>query len=197
MVEPSVRVQVSAELAAITRANILGHVAGELAAILPSMKAATIKSIIFGFREAILSTVEFLITTDSGELVGYMAIEIDWKKYSISVVEESSRNIFQIDPKQPVSDQVAPHLARTRSYIQQACKEIKGADCEVIYGYRNSRGEAAEAKRKAFSKKYGLRELSERDNKRLKEAQLDRRLVAVDGQLPEMTVTFRRKKSQA
>lgn len=194
MIEPSVRVQVSAELAAITRANTLGHVAGELAAILPSITSATIKSIIFGFREAILSRIEFLITTDSKELVGYMAIEIDWKRYSIAVVEESSKNVFQIDPKQPVSDQIAPHLARTRSYIQQACKEIKGAHCEIVYNYRNSRGEAAEAKRKAFNKKYRLSNLSERNMKRLNEARLDRKLVAVDSQLPEMTVTFRRKK---
>lgn len=196
MTDPSVRlrVQVSAELAAMTRANILGHVAGELAAALPAVKATDIKPIIFGFREAILSRVEFLISSASDEVVGYMAIEIDWRRFSVAIVEESSRNVFQIDPKQPVTDQVAPLLARARSYIQQACKEIQGAKCEPIFSYRDSSGEEAAMKRAAFNKKYALRTLSKQHAQRLEEARLNRKFVAVDGQLPEMTITFKSKK---
>ncbi|MET8336808.1 hypothetical protein ABZV14_07830 [Streptosporangium canum] len=194
MADAGIRVQVSIELAALTRANIIGHVARDLASTLPAIRANTLKSIIHGFREAILSRVEFLISNDSNELVGYMAIEVDWKRYSIAVVEESSRNVFQIDPEQPVSDQVAPLLARTRSYIQQACKEINGVRCEAVYNYREAHGEEAEAKRIAFNKKYNLKDLNENSEKRLREARLDKKLVAVDSNLPEMSVTFKRKK---
>ncbi len=197
MADAGIRIEVSAELAALTRANIIGHVAGDLASILPGMKADTIKSIIYGFREAILSVVQFLVTNDSGELVGYMAIHVDWKAYSVAIVEESSKNVFQIDPRQPVSDQVAPLLARARSYIQQACKEIKGAKCEVVYTYRGVRTEEAKAKQKAFRKKFRLVALDDEAKERLNAAKLDRSLVAVDSQLPEVTVTFKRKKSES
>ncbi|MEU3167707.1 hypothetical protein [Streptosporangium sp. NPDC006930] len=196
MTGSEIRVQVSAELASITRANILGHVAGEMAAALPTIKAADIKTIIFGFREAILSKVEFVISDNVGEIVGYMAIEIDWKRFSIAVIEESSRNVFQIDPKHPVSDQVAPHLARTRSYIQQACKGLQEVKCMPVYSYRNAHGEEVEAKRKAFQKKYGLMEMNEISMKRVRSARLDLKVVAADSQLPEMTVTFKRKKTE-
>ncbi|WP_131815492.1 hypothetical protein [Thermostaphylospora chromogena] len=192
MADAGIRVEVSAELAALTRANIIGHVAGDLAYVLPGVKEGTVESIIYGFREAILSGVEFLVTNKWGKVVGYMAIRVDWDTYSIVVVDGSGENVFRVDPKQPVSDQVAPLLARTRSYIQQSLKGVRGRKCEVIYAYRNVRSEEAKAKQRAFREKYNLVDLSDKDRERLNAAkELDKGLVVADSQLPEVTVTFR------
>ncbi|MEV4547141.1 hypothetical protein [Nonomuraea wenchangensis] len=195
MTDAGIQVSVSVELAAMTRANIIGHVAGDLAGVLPAIKAETIKSIIIGFREAILSSVEFIIADEPGDIVGYMAIEVDWRRYSIAIIEESNRSVLKLDPQQPVTDQVAPLLARARSYIQQACKEVKAAKCHPIYTYRSVRTEEAQAKIKAFKKKYHLTAINDKTRKRLEEVRLNKKLVVSDSSLPEMTVTFKRKQN--
>ncbi|MFG3711930.1 hypothetical protein ACIBTZ_19455 [Micromonospora sp. NPDC049460] len=182
---PRIKVNVSAKVAALTRANVIGHVSREVAAA-AGVPAAALKTIFEGFRDGLLRRVKIAQYTRSGELVGYLCIEVDWEKYAINLIQGATSSVFRLDPSAPVTGQMAPLLELAAEFVAAKTSENKVE--EVVCHYN-----ALPDKLEELRRRFGTVPLTDVDRKRMSEAALDRELVVSDQNLSEATVTYRYK----
>lgn len=177
-----VRVRVSAELASLTRANILGHLAREIVSALNPGDNA-LDNILRGIRLALLEKVEVIMYGSAGKVVGYLALHIDWNKYAI-YLETSGTNTFRLDPTQPVTRQLSPLLSKATAYIAEVRQRLGVQSVRVIYTWRPGKEEDG-------IKILNTSPLSEDNTKDLRTAKDGHRMEVTDSAFGELTIEFR------
>jgi hypothetical protein len=176
-------VQVSVEIAALTRANILGHMAREIVSVLDPGDRV-LATVLLGIQKSWLKEIELVLYDPSKNVVGYLSIRIDWDKYSMHLETGSGGNTFTIDPRQPVTRQLSPLLAKAAAYISELRRQLDVRSIETLYTYRP--GMADEAR-----KGLGTSPVSSDLVRDLKTAQTGRRLKITDSRFGELTVEVR------
>ncbi|HEX6469100.1 MAG TPA: hypothetical protein VF069_08385 [Streptosporangiaceae bacterium] len=169
-------------MAVLTRANIIGHITREIAAVFkPSDE--TLETVLRGFRGGYLEQLELMLNNSAGESVGYVAIEVDWATYSVALREGTKKNSYRLDPTKPVTGQVAPALAKAIAYMSAVAAEIGVVSCDAVYTYRAGRQEEG---RKAL----GTVPLNEKKNSELRKLRSEVQMVVSDKETSEITVSF-------
>lgn len=180
--DDGVRVRVNAEVANLTRANLLGHIAREILSVFDPGEWV-LNTVLKGIRESLLQQVELILYDGSQNVVGYLCIEIDWSKYSIQL-EAGARNTFDIDPNQPVIRQVSPLLAKATAYITEVRTLLGVRSARAIYTFRP--GMADKARRRLGTSPLSKDILEDR-----KTAQAGHRMHVRDSTFDEFSVEFR------
>lgn len=184
MTDGGIRVHTRAEVATLTRANIIGHIAREVAAVFKPPDSV-LNRVLRGFREAYLERLQLLLYNSDGKSVGYVSIEVDWEKYSVALREGTRKNSYRLDPTKSVTGQVAPVLAKAVAYMSAVAEEIGVASCKAVYTYRPERKEEGR-------KVLGTSALSEKEEAELKRVRSEVELEVSDSETSEITVSFGR-----
>lgn len=182
MSDGGVRVRASTEVAALTRANIIGHIAREVTAVFKPADTV-LETVLRGFREGYLEELELLLRDDAGETVGYLSIKVDWETYSVAVRDGTEKKTYRLDPSQPVTGQVAPTLAKAVAYLSAKAEELGVASCRPLYTYRAGR-------RDEGRKVLRTSPISDEENVELGKVREEVKMVVTDSALKELTVSF-------
>jgi hypothetical protein len=180
--DDGVRVRVSPELFALTRANTLGHLAREIVSAL-NPDEYTLDTILRGIQLSLLEQVKLVLFGKSKKVVGYLAIRIDWNKHAM-YLETSGSNTFNLDPAQPITRQLSPLLAEATAYIAAVRERLGVQSVEAFYTYRRDKKEEG---RKILR----TSRISDKDRRDLRTAQTGRLMEVTDSAFSELTVEFR------
>lgn len=180
--DDGVRVRVSPELATLTRANTLGHLAREIVSTLNPSEYA-LDTILRGIQLSLLNQVKVVLFGNSKKVVGYLAIRIDWDKHAM-YLETAGSNTFNLDPAQPVTRQLTPLLAKATAYIAAVKERLDVQSVEVFYTYRPGKQEEGRKILRTSA-------ITDEEKKDLSTAQNGRLMEVTDSAFGELTVEFR------
>lgn len=182
--DDGVTVSVSAEVAILTRVNVLGHISRDVSlAVGASEKAAEV--ILMGVRRRALKEVEFRCYSKDAKRRMYISLQVDWDKYAVQLVQDSSINLFKINPNNPITEQIAPLLAQCIEYLVEEVGRREIVRTAVSYTWRSGMSAASE-----ISKRYNLTPLDEQDLIELREAKSEQtnEIFVSDHNLPELSI---------
>ncbi|MER7332923.1 MULTISPECIES: hypothetical protein [unclassified Micromonospora] len=182
---PKIKVNVSPKVAALARANVIGHISREVAAAadVPDHALATIYE---GFRDGLMERVQIAQYTAAGERVGYLMIEVDWKQYAVNLTQGSHKSVFRLDPDSPVTGQVAPLLEIAAEFV--AAKTKENGVKEVVTHFT-----AVSERKEEFRRRFHTSPVSDTAAERMREAALDHELIVTEEGTSELKVTYRYK----
>lgn len=180
--DDGVRVHVNAEVASLTRANILGHIAREIFSVFDP-GSRILDTVLLGVRFSLLQQVELILYDESRKIVGYLSIRIDWDKYAMHL-ETGGKNVFPLDPAQPVTQQLSPLLAEASAYISEVRNRLNVQSSAAIYTFRPGKTDEG-------NKRLGTSPIQGNIIKDRASAQAGRTLKVTDSTFSELSVEFR------
>lgn len=184
-----VEVHVSAEVATLTRVNILAHVARDIVSSV-GVPSVTIEITLTGIRRRALEEVSIRCYDSLGKRRAFLSLRIDWDTYALQLTQDVESNRFEVDPNNPISEQVVPLLARCTQYVAEKTAGLEIVTTKVSYQWRSNNTAARE-----ISQQYGLVALTLADLTEIEEAASEKAedLAVVDHHLPELSFTYRSK----
>jgi hypothetical protein len=187
-----VRVHLKPEVAALARANVIAHVAREIAAAAGASQSS-LDYLVKGFQKQILAKAEFILEDSTGNDVGYLALYVDWDRHQVNVTHSARTETYQLDPAKPVTVQVSALLEKTAAYIRAKAAELGVVRVRDFYTARPGSYDK-------MSQELGTGKLSPEDSQKLNAATLAARsfvagqrtagLRVTDSSLSELSVTF-------
>lgn len=181
--EDGVRVNVGVEVAILTRANVLGHIAREIVSVFsPSDKV--LETVLRGIRLQLIGQVELILYNSNREVVGYLSISIDWDKYSMYLETGTGSNTFSLDPSRPITRQLSPLLSKATAYISGVKEHLHVRSASTVYSYRPNMYEKGQD---ILQIKPISRELAQD----LSKAKAGKQIMVSDSELGELTIEFR------
>jgi transposase-like protein len=180
--QSGVRVQLGTDLAVLTRANVVGHVARDIAGA-AGVPESTQKSILEGMRSQLLGRVQIVLYDHREQIVGYVAIVVDWTKHEIVLSRGSEHQSYRIDVSQGVTGQVAPLLEKARAYIAAVARDL--GVTRTMVGFSEN-----PAKSHEYHKRY-TGSFSPQQHEQFRLAREGRELRVTDANLEEVAVIFR------
>jgi hypothetical protein len=178
-----VRIRVNAEVATLTRANLLAHIAREIFAIF-SLSAEELDLILFGIQEMLLEEVALVMYDSTASPIGYLAISIDWGQFAGNFSIGNESRSFTIDPELSIIRQISPLLERTAQYILAMRRHIGVSYVEPVLL-------PCPGKEKEAEERLKLAPLTDEMDEDLRIVQAGAMLKVTDSRFNELSVEFR------
>jgi hypothetical protein len=185
-----VRIRVSADVKAVVRANLIGHLAREVSKSI-GLNETALNTVYEGFRDALLEQVEvqFFGRGSSDRADAYLSMSCDWDRHVLILTTGTGPRELHIDPTKSIGSQISRAFEAALSFARAKLAELDIVSHAVVYT-------AAAGRNDEFREKYGTIPLTDKEQQSLALTRFSKELVVSPGEVSEFTMIFRYRESE-